>query len=200
MSDIQDRERCLANLTNQIDIWIKGCLDGDSRCQEALYKYTYEELLHCTLRYAKGLEEGQWIFNLAMLKVYEGLSRFESGTNYLAWASTIVVRTAINHLRQNSRQRNEYQLEQDPPNTSDWDVNEALSRLESEQILSLVQALPERERLIFSMYEIDGFKHTEIAEEIGINQNTSRWLLAKAKKTLRKSIQKLYHLKPCTNE
>ena len=80
------------------------------------------------------------------------------------------------------------------------DINNVLSQLETEAIIGLVQSLPDKERLVFSLYEIDGYSHVDIEKECNINQNTSKWLLAKAKKELRKKVSEMYQLKRSANE
>ncbi len=179
---------------------IRSCRRQDKSAQNSLYGYTYERLLNCTLRYTKNLEEGQWIFNLAMLKVFNSLDRFEIDSNYLAWARDIIVKTSIDHLRKNIKyQQTLFPTEFKDFNETKYDLNLALDKLETEEIFKLIQALPERERLIFSMYEIDGFTHIEIEKETGIKKNTSKWLLAKAKKNLQQQLTNGQDLKLKTN-
>ncbi len=181
---------------------IDKCRGGENRvAQRELYEYTYRKLLVCTLRYAKEREEGQWIFNLAMFKIYDSLDGYAKGTNYLAWARNILVRTSIDYLRKNAKNRSMMvPVEIQDDITLSREVNLALDSLETEQIITVIQALPERERLIFSMYEIDGYSHVEIEKHSGIKKNTSKWLLACAKKSLRKSIKGLYRIKKYSNE
>lgn len=171
---------------------IHACRKQDQSAQNALYRYTYERLLNCTLRYTKNLEEGQWIFNLAMLKVFKSLDRFDAKdtkSSYLAWARDILVKTSIDHLRKNiSYKKLLVPTEIKDYDDQQYDLNNALDHLATEAIFALIQALPEKERLIFSMYEIDGFSHLEIEKMTGINKNTSKWLLAKAKKNLRRQL------------
>ncbi len=184
-----------------LDTVIKRCLKNEVRAQEELYKLTYEALFNCALRYGKDKEEGQWIFNLAMLKIFNSLDRFKLGTNYLGWATTIIVRSSINYLRQNiNHEKMMVRVDNDDYVNQGFELNEGLNRLEAERILELIQTLPDRERLVFSMYEIDGYTHVDIEAETGIKKNTSKWLLASAKKTLRKEVSMLYELKPCSNE
>ena len=70
-------------------------------------------------------------------------------------------------------------------------VDQAFEALEVEDIFAIIQSLPHKERIVFSMFEIDGFSHREIALELEINENYSKWLLHNAKKLLKvKMIQK----------
>lgn len=81
---------------------IKAARRQDRSAQEKLYEYSYRKLLNRVLRYARDKEEGEWLFNLAMLKIFKGLDAFKIGSNYDAWASVILKRTGIDHVRKNA--------------------------------------------------------------------------------------------------
>lgn len=67
----------------------------------------------------------------------------------------------------------------------------ALDKLNSQELFELILRLPEGYRAIFNLYEIEGFKHAEIAQKLGINIGTSKSQLSKAKAYLREMIIKL---------
>lgn len=146
--------------------------------------------------YTKDLTERDWVFNLGMMKVYSSLEQYGIGTNYLGWARTILVRSAIDHHRKDKK----YYDHLSPIVNEDIDinvseVNKALDRVETESLVSLIQSLPERERLVFTMYEIDDYSHPEIEEMTGMNRNTSKWLLSKARNILRDKAINFFNLK-----
>lgn len=181
---------------------IKSCLKGNNRkAQKELYEYTYVHLLNSALRYTKDKNEAQWIFNIAMLKVFKSLSSYQKGSNYLGWARTIITRTCIDYIRKNSKHKETLVPIVSEKQTNEKHViNKALDKMEADKIIDLIQGLPERERLIFSMYEIDGYSHVEIQETTGIKKNTSKWLLAKSKKMLKEKLVNIYNIKSFSNE
>ena len=180
---------------------IESCKAGERKAQRELYEYTYAKLLNASQRYTRGNEEAQWVFNHAMLKVFSSLEKYEKNTNYLGYARTIIVKTAIDYLRKRIREdRMVVPIEATNQNMVGEDINSVFSQLETEAIIGLVQSLPDKERLVFSLYEIDGYSHVDIEKECNINQNTSKWLLAKAKKELRKKVSEIYQLKRSANE
>lgn len=184
-----------------IDSILTACRKSDSIAQQRLYKYTYEKIISTALRYTKSREESKWVFNMAMFKVYKNLDKFKIGTNYLAWANNILTKTCIDNYRSNTRHKqNVAPLDFYEDKCQSAILNSALSDLEAEKIIELIQSLGDNERIVFSMYEIDGYKHREIAEITGINLNTCKWLLSKAKKELREKVNKLYDVKIYMNE
>lgn len=180
---------------------IESCKAGERKAQRELYEYTYAKLLNASQRYTRGNEEAQWVFNHAMLKIFSSLENYQKNTNYLAWARTVIVKTSIDYLRKRIREdKRVVPIEATNQNIVGDDINNVLSQLETEAIIGLVQRLPDKERLVFSLYEIDGYSHVDIEKECNINQNTSKWLLAKAKKELRKKVSEIYQLKRSANE
>ena len=63
-----------------------------------------------------------------------------------------------------------------------------------QDILKLIDSLPIGYRTVFNMYVIEGYKHREIAEKLGISINTSKSQLILAKKKLRKTWEQLNNM------
>ncbi len=168
---------------------LADCVRQDRRSQEKLYNYTYQKLIGTAMRYAGSREDAKWVFNLAMMKVYKNIEKFKIGTNFLGWANDILIKTSIDNIRKNTRhQRIMAPVDSSFVEGNKVTLNEALNSLATEKIMEMVQRLGEKERMVFSLYVIDGFKHKEIAEMTGINMNTCKWLLGKAKKELKEMI------------
>lgn len=167
---------------------IKGCLKDKRKEQQQLYEYTYTSLAAVVSLYTKDLSERDWVFNSGMMKVFNRLNEFKLNTNYLGWARTILVYTAIDHYRRSYNNKTEA-VDIETIQASDFRVfNHAMDNLEVETITSYVKQLPPRERTVFNLSVIEGYKHKEIEELTGINQNTSKWLLNKAKKYLQEKL------------
>lgn len=179
-----------------LDSVLELCGKQDRLAQERLYNFTYSKLIGTSMRYNKSREDANWVFNLAMMKVYKNIKKFKIGTNYLGWANDILIKTSIDNIRSNKRHSKVMApVDSAIVESNNTELNHALNNLATEQIFKLIQQLEEKERMVFSMYVIDGYKHREIEELTGINSNTSKWLLAKAKNELQKQINSLNHIK-----
>lgn len=171
---------------------IQKCRKRERQAQQQLYSYTYQKVSTAVAVYAKDGSERDWIFNLGMMRIFTSLESYKPLTNYLGWARTILVRAAIDHYRSQKKHKdNLTAIEVEEVNVSSRDFEEMMSALVAEDIIKILQKLSEKERLIFSMYELDGYTHKEIQELTGINSNTSKWLLAKAKKSLKALVENL---------
>ena len=165
---------------------IKKCQSGDRGAQSELYHILYKELLNVPLRYMNNREEANGIFNQGMLKIFQNLEAAANTKNFLGWSYTIIHRTTIDHLRKvtNYQKKNLTVADYNAFETQ-TSVNEVLDRLNTEDIFNAIQDLPQSERTVFSLYEIDGFKHKEIGEMLDISESHSKYILHAAKKKLK---------------
>jgi len=173
---------------------IRSCQNQDRNAQQQLYEFTYKKLKTAVAVYAKHSNETDWIFNLGMLKVFTSLNNYKSGTNYLGWARTILVRTAVDNIRSNKKYSETLVPVQEHQEYSSQEFEELMNRIETQDLVLLIQSLPSNEKLVFNMFELEGFSHVDIEKQTGIKKNTSKWLLAKAKTSLRDKIQSSNHL------
>jgi RNA polymerase sigma-70 factor (ECF subfamily) len=79
----------------------------------------------------------------------------------------------------------------------DYDVyiaDDYTSKLETNDLMNLVNALPDEQRMVFNLFAIEGYKHKEIADLLHISEGTSKWYVSEARKTLKLRIEKHYKL------
>ncbi|MBT8234315.1 MAG: RNA polymerase sigma factor [Saprospiraceae bacterium] len=173
---------------NQLKHIIEKCISQDRLAQQQLYEYSYKHLSTAVALYTKDQSEKDWIFNLGMLKVFKSLEKYTTGTNYLGWARTILVRTAIDAFRKKKTEDIMAPLVHNEADENLQELNAALNAIETNEIIGIIQRLPEKERIVFTMFEMDGYSHIDIEREVGIKKNTSKWLLSKARKSLKEII------------
>lgn len=162
---------------------LPACRRGDRRAQESFYRHYFPRLLPICMRYLRNREEAVGVLNQAMLRIFQSLGDYREEQKLEGWLATIVQRTTLNFIRDEGRARRRFQPENyDPPASV---ANAAPGQLNAEDILKLLQALPDYLRVVFSLSVIDGLPHDEIAAELEITVAASRWRLAKARKLLR---------------
>jgi RNA polymerase sigma-70 factor (ECF subfamily) len=169
---------------------ISLCKNKSLKDQKILYEYTYQELYNVCLRYTNNSHDAQDVFNLSMLKIFQHIiDSNKEINNYLGFSTKILRCTAIDYYRKSISPilyNSDYMHE----NMDDGYLDNAFNKIEIEEIFSVIQGLPHKERIVFSMFEIDGFTHKEIANELNINENHSKWLLHNAKKILKEKLIK----------
>ena len=163
---------------------INGCIKGKSRSQEALYKHFYAYGMSISLRYAHNREEAVEIMNDSFIKVFNNIGSYKTGQSFKGWFRKILVNTAIDYYRKNNKHYNHF--DEEIIDEEVFDLN-AVNSLELEDLMNLLNALPEQYRVTFNLFEIEGYSHEEIADMLNIAIGTSRSNLARAKKMLRKA-------------
>lgn len=141
-----------------------------------------------TLRYADSRDQAAEILNDAFMKVFNNIGKFDLNRPFKPWLRRIIVNTAINHYRKHQKEPQKVNFEQNEVATSQ--KQEILSGISYDEIIEMVQQLSPAYRTVFNLYVIEGFKHKEIANMLGIAVGTSKSNLAKAKKNLQSIVER----------
>ena len=161
---------------------IEGCRRKDRLSQNELYKMYYAYGMSICIRYVNNETEATSILNEGFLKVFQHLKKFDDNRAFKPWFRKIIVNTAINHLNRNKKYRSTLAMDAVNNLSSGEDV---LSKISYKELLSMVRSLSHGYRTVFNMYVIDGFKHHEIAKQLGITVGTSKSNLSRARENLR---------------
>jgi len=170
-------------LDSHIQNIISKCVKGDRKAQNELHKQFYSYGLGICLRYVRDPLEARSILNQSFYKVFKNIEKFDIALDFKPWFKTIVVNSALDYLRSNRKISHHDDLDDNVTVTID---SSAISNLSYEDMLKVINNLPSAYRTVFSLYVIDGFKHHEIAEKLGITVSTSKSNLSRAKSNLRK--------------
>ena len=175
-------------MRNEIEL-VLGCQRNDPRAQAAFYNLYKGRLLGVCRRYARTVMEAEDIFQEAFIKIFNKINDLQKPESVEYWVKSLVVRTAIDHYRQNSNERQfvDYQVIE---NLSEPDSG-IVSQLSHEEIVTVINLLPDGYRMVVNMYLIDGYEHNEIAKILGISEGTSKSQLSRAKVHLRKTLQEM---------
>ena len=136
-------------------------------------------------RYVNNREDAQSIMNNGFLKIYTNIKKYNLEYDFKPWFKTIMVNTAINHVKKMKKFSSETELDHAISHPSSEDI---LSKINFDELIRTIQALSVGYRTVFNMYVLDGYKHEEIAERLGISVNTSKSNLSRAKAKLREMI------------
>ena len=162
-----------------------ACARNNQRAQRLLYDGYVDVLYHTAYRYCFHREQVEDILQITFSKAFAAIGRFDAGKASLkTWLRRICINTTMDVLKQEDKWETRWEDEVEiavPPLPFD--------QLSVEEILRLIEGLPREQRTIFNLYEIEGYTHDEIAVMLGINVNSCRVYLSRAKKELRRAIQ-----------
>jgi RNA polymerase sigma factor (sigma-70 family) len=163
-----------------------GCMQGDRRMQEELYRRFSPRMYAVCLRYAGNAEEAEDILQEGFIKVFKKMDSFRGDGSFEGWMRRIFVNTAIEHFR---RKRYLMPVTEKEENSIEGKYTSALDDLGAKDILALIQDLSPGYRTVFNMYVVEGYTHREIAEMLGISEGTSKSQLSRAKVILQDMVR-----------
>lgn len=168
---------------------IRGCLSGDIRMQEALYRKYSARMYAVCLRYAGTADDAKDFLQEGFIKVFRNLGRFRAEGSFEGWMRRIFVRTAIEQLRVRKTPTAPLPEGHEAGEEVGWT---ALDSLALEDLSRMIRSLPDGYRTVFNLYAVEGHSHREIGEMLGISEGTSKSQLARARKALQGMIGNRY--------
>ena len=170
---------------------IAGCLKGTPSAQHALYKRYGAQTFGICRRYTADLMEAEDLHQIGWMRVFDKLSLFRNEGPLGAWLRKLFVSVCLTAFQKRKNQArwivvntdHEKALQvSDPSPPSDF--------LELEKLANLISQLPEGARMVFNLFAVEGMNHSEIAENLGITNETSRQQLRKARVQLSQHLGK----------
>ena len=166
---------------------IEACKKQDRKGQQTLYnKYTPKMFALCR-RYIRNREDAEDVMVNGFFKVLTNIHQYSGAGSFEGWIRRIMVNQSLMFLRK----RNELKYAVEINNIEITSQTNIEDELAAQDILNLLDQLPTGYRTIFNLYVVEGFKHREIAEQLGISINTSKSQLILAKKRMRDLVEKL---------
>lgn len=167
---------------------IKGCLAGNRRDQELLYRRHASKLYAVCLQYSGNDDEARDILQEGFIKIFENLIHYKNEGSFEGWMRKIIVNTALEKYRSkhNLFRVDDIDLIQEPdadPDTEDY------AGLEAIDLLDIIRELPPKYRMVFNLYAIEGYSHKEISQMINISEGTSKSNLCRARQILQKKVR-----------
>lgn len=161
---------------------LKDCLEGKSSAQRELYTLYVRGMLGLCYRYTKSMTDAEDVLQEGFIKVFKNLHQFKGVGDLGAWIRRIMVNTAINYLK--SQSRYQYDLSFSGKNLHPVTNDSPELKLDARDLADLIRQLPIGYQTIFNLYAVEGYKHAEIANIMGISEGTSKSQYARARTLL----------------
>ncbi|MFT5215874.1 MAG: RNA polymerase sigma factor (sigma-70 family) [Glaciecola sp.] len=168
-----------------LDQLIKACKKQQLKAQSKLYITNKDSLYMLCLKYCKNTEEAEDNLQDAFLSIFQNIKSYKEKGSFEGWMKRVTINKAIDKYKKEAFVNSE--LNDDL--LADTEIEEFEHQLPLDTILKVIQELPNRYRLIFNLYEMDGYSHKEIADLLQISVGTSKSNLHRAKLILKEKIQ-----------
>jgi RNA polymerase sigma-70 factor (ECF subfamily) len=172
--------------------WVRACRAGNARAQRKLFERFYSTVMGICMRYAGSTDEAADMLNEGFLKVFSNLDKYEDTGSFEAWMKRVVCNAALDYRRKYDKRLETVDLDEiSDSHLADSQVNDAVAKISSQEIVGLIQQLPSVTRTVFNMFVFEGFSHNEIAQQLNISENTSAWHVNNARTRLKNAIKQI---------
>ncbi len=169
---------------------IAACINGERKAEYELYRVTFSYLMSICIRYTRNSDKAKEVLNMGFLKVLTNLNKYNPEVPFKPWIRKIMINTLINEYKKEKIHYGNIKYVEQYYETDQYaDINEALPKIDAEQIYGFIEKLPPASQQVFNLYFIDGYKHKEIAELLHITEGTSKWHLNCAREKLKEMIK-----------
>lgn len=165
---------------------IELAVENNRHAQHQIYSKYAPKMLSVCRQYIKDIHQAEDIMITAFMKVFTNLKNFKHEGSFEGWIRRIMVNESISFIRVQKKVKF---LEDE--NFIEERRNNIESQFSVEDIQFLIDNLPDGYKMVFNLYCIEGYKHQEIAQMLGITEGTSKSQLSHARKMLQSNVSKL---------
>ncbi len=168
---------------------VSECAKGNSKAQRALFDKFAPKMLAVCQRYLRNNQEAEDVLQDGFVKVFQKIVDFKMEGSLEGWIRRIVVNTALDTIRKNKKLLDDVQVEEVQYKVSFTDHQ--FDGMDLAQLMKLIDAMPDGYRIVFNMFAIEGYSHKEIADTLGVTENTSKSQYSRARAFLRTQLELL---------
>ena len=162
---------------------IDGCKSQRPSAQRELYSKFSGQLFATAIRHTNAREDAEDVLQDSFVKIFKHINSYRDDFSFEGWMRRIVVNTAITHYRRNLKHSHHQDINDVHATPGDLQ-NKNDSEFTAGELELAISKLPLGYRTVFCMYVIEGYKHQEIADQLGVDVNTSKSQLSRARKYL----------------
>lgn len=167
-----------------LDNLIKQCANNDRKAQKEIYQLFAGKLFSICLKYSKNKQEAQDNFQDGFIVIFEKIGQFNFKGSFEGWLKRVMINTVLLKYRK----KNVLNIvTEEIPDEVIVDVDD--DEISLDFLLNLINELPDRYRMVFNLYALDGYSHKEISEMLLIAEGTSKSNLARARAILKQKIE-----------
>jgi RNA polymerase sigma factor (sigma-70 family) len=168
---------------------VNECAKGNSKAQRALFDKFAPKMLAVCQRYLRNNQEAEDVLQDGFVKVFQKIVDFKMEGSLEGWIRRIVVNTALDTIRRNKKLLDDIQVEEVQYKVSFTDHQ--FDGMDLAQLMKLIDEMPDGYRIVFNMFAIEGYSHKEIADTLGVTENTSKSQYSRARAFLRTQLELL---------
>ena len=178
--------------TDELTELIEGCARNERGAQGRLYHLFYPKMMAMVHRYFPEQTLAEEILNNGFLRAFQKINAYSFKGSFEGWLRKIVFHAIADYAAAHVKYKSHVLLVE----KDEFVHKDHAGRLYYNDLMKLVQELPEATRTVFNMFVLEDLPHREIAKILGISEGTSKWHVSAARKILKEKVEQLHlHLK-----
>ena len=170
---------------------IQACKKQQRDAQRQVYELLARKLYYTCSRYLKKEEEIEEVMADAFYIIFTKIDQLKEELAFEGWAKKIAMNQCLMQLKKNVN----FNLYLEDVSLKEQPLTDEMCELEEEDLLNLLNYLPDGCKTVFSLFVIEGFSHKDIAEKLQISEGTSKSQLNVAKTKLKDLVNQFYYQK-----
>lgn len=169
------------------DELITQCVKGNPKAQHLLFENYAPKMMSVALRYMKNTQEAEDVLQDGFVKIFNKLTDYLGGGSFEGWIRRIIVNSCLDQIRKNKKFQKDIEMDSvDFKLENNAHIEEGLM---ADDLMILIHKMPDGYKVVFNLFAIEGYSHSEIAEMLGVSENTSKSQYSRAKDYMRKQLQ-----------
>ena len=164
----------------------RACAEGDTRVFEEIYHGHSDRMKSIAYNHLGNVSDAEDAVQETFLKVHRAASTYNGESAFTTWMYRVLINTCYDALRRRQRRIQSTSMDDAPVERAGASVDDA-KRMTLRKMLN---ELPEQRRTVFTLFEIEGLSHAEIAQILNISEGNSKWILFATKKQLQEQWKK----------
>ena len=166
---------------------VAGCRNHNQKACKRLYDMFAPSMMAVCMRYMGNRAEAQDVMQDGFIKVFNNIGKLRTSAVLSAWIRRIMVNTAIDTIRKKADLVSVEAVE-DEKNLGV--AADAFDNIGVEAIMEALAVLPDTQRVIFNLCEIEGYSDAEVAATLGMKEPSIRSARCRARQALQKILAK----------
>ncbi len=166
---------------------VKECARGNAKAQRALFDKFAPKMLAVCMRYLKNKNEAEDALQDGFVKVFQKIPAFKMEGSLEGWIRRIMVNNSLDAIRKNKKHLLDDVIDAVQHKVSFTDFQ--FDDMDLQVLLKIIAELPDGYRVVFNMFAIEGYSHKEIADTLGVTENTSKSQYSRARALLRDKLE-----------
>ena len=168
---------------------VEDCKAGNRKAYNELYNSYAKTMYNICYRIMNDAEDARDMLQEGFVDAFRRLESFRFESTFGAWLKKIVIHKCLNALE---KRRISWAVEEIPDSLADTTESDRIDEeeltLSAERVKQAMNRLPEGARIIFSLYLLEGYDHTEISEILHISESTSKTQFMRARQMVKEML------------